>query len=184
MNERNDMRYLTLSPLLRRRRAGAAFLVLASLLQGGSALAGDHRRMPVDPLPEYVQECGACHVAYPPALLPAASWRRQMEGLDKHYGSDASLEPALVARIDRWLAQNAGEGRRATEAPPDDRITRSARFERKHRDVEPAVWRLPSVKSPAQCAACHAGAERGEFDDDDLRLPAGLNARQRRAWND
>lgn len=184
MTKRNDMRYLTPRPLPRQRHARVAFLVLASLLQGGSSLAGDHRRMPVDPLQEYLQECGACHMAYPPALLPQASWRRQMEGLDKHYGSDASLEPALVARIDRWLARHAGQGRHADEAPPEDRITRSARFERKHRGIEPAVWRLPSVKSPAQCAACHAGAERGEFDDDDLRLPAGLSARQRRAWND
>ncbi len=40
------------------------------------------------------QESPACHTAYPPGLLPAASWRRIMGGLDRHYGSDASLEPA------------------------------------------------------------------------------------------
>jgi rRNA maturation protein Nop10 len=32
----------------------------------------------------YVQECGACHSPYPPALLPKDSWQRLMGGLDKH----------------------------------------------------------------------------------------------------
>ena len=92
------MRYPTLSPLLRRRRAGAAFLVLASLLQGGSALAGDHRRMPVDPLPEYVQECGACHVAYPPALLPRL--RTWVTSEYEHNGLRAGGEHVLDHLLD------------------------------------------------------------------------------------
>jgi hypothetical protein len=40
------------------------------------------------------------------------------------------------------------------------------------------------VKSAANCAACHSGAERGNFDERGLRFPAGLDARLRRAWND
>jgi hypothetical protein len=40
------------------------------------------------------------------------------------------------------------------------------------------------VKSPAQCAACHSGAEQGRYDDDGLRQPAGLTARQRANWHD
>jgi hypothetical protein len=35
-------------------------------------------------LPIYKQECAACHLAYPPGLLPARSWSRIMSGLDKH----------------------------------------------------------------------------------------------------
>jgi hypothetical protein len=70
------------------------------------------------------------------------------------------------------------------EEPPQDRITRSAWFERQHRKVDPAVWKLPSVKSAAQCAACHGGAEQGRFGDDELITPAGLSQRQRRAWAD
>jgi hypothetical protein len=46
------------------------------------------------------------------------------------------------------------------------------------------VWKLPSVKSAAQCAACHGDADQGRFDERALRLPAGLSASQRRAWND
>ncbi len=33
-------------------------------------------------------------------------------------------------------------------------------------------------------AACHTGTEQGFFDDDHLQRPAGLSARQSRAWND
>ena len=142
------------------------------------------REMPQNVPKSYSQECAACHLAYPPGLLPAASWQRIMNGLDRHYGSDASLEPAQVQEIGRWLDAHAGTYKRVREVPPEDRITRSAWFERKHRKVEPAVWKLPSVKSAAQCAACHTGAEQGRFDDDDLRLPAGLSAAQKRAWRD
>ena len=136
----------------------------------------------------YVQECASCHTAYPPALLPAASWQRLMGGLKQHYGSDASLDPATVAQLSQWLQANAGTYKRVregvSEAPPQDRITRSAWFERKHREVDPQVWKHASVKTPANCVACHTGADRGDFDDDHLRFPAGLDARYRRAWND
>ena len=42
-------------------------------------------------------ECGSCHLAYPPELLPASSWRRIMAGLDRHFGADASLDAASAA---------------------------------------------------------------------------------------
>lgn len=161
---------------------------LASLLGMALAAAAVHADdRPLRPLnvpPAYAQECGACHTAYPPGMLPARSWQRLMAGLDRHFGTDASLDTQTLQQIDRWLQAHAGSYRRVAEEPPQDRITRSAWFERKHRKIAPAVWQLASVKSPAHCAACHAGADRGRFDDDDLRLPEGLDARQRRAWQD
>ena len=147
------------------------------------ALADGGRAMPRSVLPAYTQECASCHLAYPPGMLPARSWQRVMNGLDRHYGTDASLDAATVQQLSTWLQAYAGTYKRLAEEPPQDRITRSAWFERKHRKVEPAVWQLPSVKSAANCAACHAGDEQGRFDDD-LRLPAGLTARQRQAWAD
>jgi len=166
-----------------RRSVALATLTLLGLASL-PAQADRGREMPQNVPKSYSQECAACHLAYPPGLLPAASWQRIMKGLDRHYGTDASLEPAQVQEIGRWLDAHAGTYKRVREAPPEDRITRSAWFERKHRKVEPAVWKLPSVKSAAQCAACHTGAEQGRFDDDDLRLPAGLSAAQKRAWRD
>lgn len=148
------------------------------------AQADDGRDMPRVVPQAYRQECAACHTAYPPAMLPSRSWQRVMTGLDRHYGTDASLDAATVRELSTWLQTHAATGRMASETPTDDRITRTAWFERKHREIEPAVWTLPSVRSKAQCAACHTGADRGRFDDDDLRMPAGLTARQQRAWND
>jgi Dihaem cytochrome c len=43
---------------------------------------------------KFKAECSNCHIAYTPNLLPAESWRKIMSGLDKHFGSDASLTEA------------------------------------------------------------------------------------------
>jgi mono/diheme cytochrome c family protein len=107
-----------------------------------------------------------------------------MGGLGKHYGTDASLDEATVRQLAGWLQQHAGTYKRVTDAPPQDRITRSAWFERKHRRIDAAVWKHASVKSAANCAACHTGADQGRFNDDDLRFPAGLDARYRDAFID
>lgn len=124
--------------------------------------------------PFYAQECSACHVAYPPGLLPAASWQRVMGTLNKHFGTDASLDDAKATReVTQWLVANAGTYRRVTEEPPNDRISQSAWFLRKHREGEvPAgVWKRASVGSPANCGACHPGASKGHFNEHDVRIP-------------
>ncbi len=40
----------------------------------------------------YEKECGACHYAFNPSLLPAASWAGLMTSLREHFGEDASLD--------------------------------------------------------------------------------------------
>lgn len=149
-----------------------------------AAHAGSRPLMPADTPPAYVQECGSCHVAYPPALLPARSWQRLMAGLENHYGSDASLDAATQQQLSDWLRAYAGTYKRVREEPPQDRITRSAWYLRKHDEIAPAVWTDPAVKSAANCAACHGGAARGAFGERDLRFPAGLDPRYRGPWND
>lgn len=154
------------------------------LLALSAAHADGGRGMPRNMPAAYTAECAACHTAYTPGLLPARSWQRIMTGLDKHYGTDASLDPATVQQLSSWLQANAGTYKRVTEEPPQDRITRSAWFARKHDDIAPAVWKHASVKSAANCGACHTGADKGQYDDDNIRFPAGLDARYRRGWND
>ena len=166
--------------LIRTRTA----LVLLTLSLAMASHAGEHEGAGRTPWPKaYAQECAACHVAYPPPMLPAASWARLMGGLDKHFGTDASLDAKDVQQLGRWLQENA-DRHPATPAPPEDRITRTARFERKHRQIEPATWRLPSVRSAANCMACHTGADKGQYSEHALRMPEGLSARQRAAWDD
>ena len=158
---------------------------LTALMLATTAAQADGSRMLPRAVPQaYTQECGSCHVAFPPGLLPAASWQRIMAGLGRHYGADASLDAASGRAIGNWLQTWSGTGKRGRETPPEDRITRSAWFEREHRKVDAAVWRHASVKSAANCGACHAGAERGHYDEEQIRLPAGLDTRPQRGWHD
>lgn len=151
-------------------RLPATVVCLTLLLPvAGHALDGAASRAPQ--LPLYRQECAACHIAYPPALLPAPSWQRLMQGLPSHFGTDASLDPATVREISAWLLPRAAPARSANAAPPQDRITRSAWFVHEHDEVPPALWRHAAVRSPANCIACHPGAEQGDFDEHQLRLP-------------
>ena len=152
-----------------------SFFTTLTLLSSLSAVqAGGHNFKPTQALPQYAQECAACHVAYPPALLSADSWQRIMAGLSWHYGVDASLEASQIETIARWLKSEAGRHKKVQVSPPEDRISRSNWFVREHRRVSSEVWQLPSVRSPAQCAACHSQADQGRFDEQDLRTPAGM----------
>ena len=146
------------------------FGLLAALGALQVAMAdGDKRMVPL--LPKYQQECAACHLAYPPGMLPAASWKRVMATLPKHYGTDASLDPATVKELSTGLGANAGTYKRVSEEPPQDRISTSAWFERKHRKLAPDTWKRAAIGSSANCAACHLGADKGSFDDDHIRIP-------------
>lgn len=136
------------------------------------ALAEGHGRLTTDNA-KFQQECASCHTPYAPGLLPAASWQRIMSNLGKHFGTDASLDAASTREIGQWLQANAGTYRRANEEPPQDRITKSAWFQRQHRpgEVPADVWKRPAVGSPANCGACHGNAAKGNFNEDDVRIP-------------
>jgi hypothetical protein len=124
------------------------------------------------PFPDaYRQECGACHVPYPPHLLPTASWQRIMQGLAQHFGADASLEPAVAEVLTAWLTSASAGNRRTASAPPEDRITRSRWFLHEHDEIPAAVFQRPAIGTAANCAACHAGADEGVFDEHGIRIP-------------
>lgn len=118
-------------------------------------------------------ECSACHIAYPPALLPAASWREMMNSLDKHFDTDASLDAATVAEILPFLEQNAAKERKSADASgkPVLRITETNWFKHEHDEISPATWKNPAVKSASNCMACHTAADKGDFSEDNIRVP-------------
>lgn len=150
-------------------------MTLALLLAVGAmtTVHADTKGPLIAPLPKYQQECASCHMAFPPGLLPASSWQRLMSTLNQHYGTDASLDDASVREIGGWLKANAGSYQRASEEPPQDRITKSAWFLREHneREVPPAVWKRASVGSAANCAACHSKAAQGSFSEREIKIP-------------
>lgn len=144
-------------------------LALALALSGAARADEDGHGARVPLAPKYVQECSACHVAYSPRLLPAASWQRLMSGLSRHYGTDASLDPATVKQLSAWLTANADTRRR--EAPAEDRITRSAWFVHEHDEIAATTWKRASIRSPSNCIACHVQAEKGDFNEHNIRIP-------------
>ncbi len=135
---------------------------------------GEDRGRPVMPAQgnaRWQAECGSCHLAFPPGLLPAASWKKVMESLDKHFDTDASLSAADTQEIARYLTQYASNRWTSNAAPL--RISDSQWFKTKHSagEISPAVWKRESVKSPANCAACHAGAAKGDFNEHNIHIP-------------
>lgn len=136
-------------------------------------------RLPVASNPLYLEECGACHLAFPPQLLDTASWRQVMEGLPGHFGTDASLDPANNHERRRAIADfldRNGGGRKTgvtadAQGKPLLRITETAYFHRKHRNIAPATFERAAIKSAANCTACHAGAADGNYSERAVRMP-------------
>lgn len=138
-----------------------------SLLLAGPALA-DHA-MP-KPSTAYQAECGSCHVAFPASLLSREEWGRVMTRLDRHYGSDASLDDKTGTALRAWLEAQAGRPAGA-QTGGEPRITGGRWFQREHRQVPTATWKDSRIKSPANCAACHRGAEQGRYGEREIDIP-------------
>jgi hypothetical protein len=157
-------------------------LIPALLLSSVAHADGGENLAPATSNPKWKTECSACHIAYPPSLLPERSWRKIMTGLERHFGQDASLDAATAKEITDFLVNNSADsvsGKRASkvmhslssnETPL--RISESAWFVRKHDEVSPRVWKRPKVGSAANCAACHPGAERGDYSEHGVRIPS------------
>jgi len=131
-------------------------------------------------VPTYARECGACHWAFHPALLPRASWRAMLAELGDHFGEDASLDAAASTEIAGFLKANAAEswdneiGNRFREVAPamPQRVTAVPYWVKKHAEVSEAVFERKSVGGKGNCAACHRDADTGRFDDDAIDIPA------------
>jgi len=149
--------------------AWVAGLLASMLLIAHDAMAGGSLATP--PNDRWKAECASCHIAYPPPLLPAQSWKRLMSQLDKHFGADASLDPAAAADIGAYLERYSGSARRTPPASGSLRITETAWFIREHDEVPAGAWKRPAVKSAANCAACHATAEQGDFRERNIHVP-------------
>ena len=150
-------------------------LVLAASLTLGAITAAvaeddDEGRRYAASHPAWKAECGGCHVAYPPQMLPARSWRALMSGLDNHFGTDASLDPQRATDIRAFLERNAGR-ERIPAAQPVLRITETSWFVREHDEVPARAWKSATVKSPSNCGACHVNADQGSYGEGSLRLP-------------
>ena len=147
-------------------------LIAATLLMVSPVTFAAKMTMPTDVPASYEAECASCHMAYPPALLSQQSWKNLMSGLSKHFGTDASLDPKTQAELTNWLVKNATTRQKYSETAPENRITKTSWFIRKHDEVNADVWKRASIKSPANCRASHIDAANGVFSERNIKIPA------------
>lgn len=130
--------------------------------------------------PTYADQCGACHFAYQPELLPAGSWQKILDGSDDHFGESVDLEADAMVEIADYLASNAADSSpselarkimRCLAGQTPMRITDVPCFRREHHEISPRVINRKSVGSLSNCIACHRTAEKGIYDDDEVSIP-------------
>ena len=149
--------------------AGSVCVGLALvLLYVSTASAHAARFQETDPV--WQEECGVCHVAYPPRLLPASGWRAVMGGLDRHFGVDAGVDARVARHVTAFLERSAGR-RDDGAASPVTRITETRWFRKEHDELPDGVWRRPAVRSASNCPACHTRAESGDYGKRTRKVP-------------
>jgi nitrate/TMAO reductase-like tetraheme cytochrome c subunit len=124
---------------------------------------------------KFTKECRACHMTFQPELLPAQSWA----GLNNHFGENAMLDADTNREILAYLQAHAADAvggwrhhhnhvlRRLSAGETPLRITDTPYWIREHRrEIAISAFSNPKMKSKANCAACHAGAEQGFYDND------------------
>jgi len=116
------------------------------------------------------EECSACHLAFPAAMLPSKSWTHLMNSLESHFGEDASLDEESVTAIANYLNANSADSswagnrfsRGQTRAWPI-RITETDHWLREHKNQSfTDAAKLEDIKR-SDCAACHDSAAEGNF---------------------
>ena len=132
----------------------------------------------------YEYECGACHIAYPPQVLPKSSWRLLLSSLENHFGEDARLDKITPQELQAYLTQYASDSDNAgkfsnfskrLQNPTPIRITRLHFWRLKHdkllKKERQFIILNPDVGSASRCNACHEKAEQGLFQKHTVQIP-------------
>jgi len=133
---------------------------------------------------QYQDECGECHFAYQPGLLPARSWEALLnaEALRKHFGVNAELDDDTLKIVRDYAVENAADkswykrSRKiavaTAEGPAPLRITELLYISRKHHDIPAKMIKdNKGVKSLSFCDKCHTQAAQGVYDADTVDIP-------------
>jgi len=152
-----------------------------TLLASGGMEEGGGSSLPPVSNPKWKAECSSCHMLYHPGLLPERSWKKMMGGLDQHFGENASLDAQTTKEIEQFLAANSADrqtsrrSQRMVKSIPVDsaplRISETKYFAAKHDEISAATFKRKSIGSAANCAACHKGAEQGNFSESQVKIP-------------
>ncbi len=129
----------------------------------------------------WVANCGECHLAYHPSLLPARSWNRLLKEQENHFLEDLALDEEVVLELLEFAVAHAAE-RGASEAAwridrsigPDEaplRISATEHWREAHEGLDEALFKREPVNGRFDCAACHQDAKAGTFNNGSMRLP-------------
>ena len=123
----------------------------------------------------YQENCGDCHFAYPPTLLPQASWQLIMTNLSDHFGEDAELDNNDNALIKGYLVANSMSNLRrfshSGEGAVPLRITELHYFQHEHEEIpDRLITNNDEVGSLSNCSSCHQTNSRKMFDDDRVTI--------------
>jgi hypothetical protein len=121
-------------------------VVMALLVFCTPALAGELERVPPLANAAAQKECGACHMAYQPQLLPADSWRKIFADFAHHFGENASLDDPLHQEILDYYVVHAS---RSAEGLAPLRITEQRWLLSAHGRVSQTDWRRQNSRATA-----------------------------------
>ncbi len=145
--------------------------------------SGDHserKKLPKVTNEVYKVNCGSCHFAYQPGLLPAKSWQKIVDSPGGHAGGDLSIDKQAKKEIIEYLTQNSAEradSKRSRKILASignsvpTRISEVPYIKEKHHEIAQTVFLRKSIGSRGNCVACHRTAESGDYDDENVSIP-------------
>lgn len=128
----------------------------------------------------YSQECSSCHFLYLPGLLTARSWEKVVNESDKHFGENLGLDEKTANGLLAYLKANSADkaqtkwARRIADSSGDTayaRIMDVPWVKKEHREIREDVFKRPSIGSRSNCGACHPEGSKGDFEEDNVRIP-------------
>jgi cytochrome b len=175
----------------------AALLLIVLLLAGtawyfrGYARATANRpylpfaRAALTPDPLWQQECGTCHLAFHPSLLPERSWTAMLADQHDHFGEDLGLSDSTRTALAAYAAMHSAEHAESPVAwkinaqigPGESplRITETRYWRRRHRSLPDNLW---TDTRRSDCAACHRDAQGAGFTPGAIAIPSSTKTSQ------
>jgi cytochrome b len=148
----------------------AGYLVSSGWLHGYPRGAATVATPASGALASWNRECGGCHLAYSPALLPPRSWQAMLEKQDDHFGEDLALSRLAVGNLQGAMRQDppswaAWKLARSAAALPAAtlRISDTPYWREAHRHLDEREFARPFAAGRHDCETCHRDAASGIF---------------------